>query len=461
MLEALLFLGRAGSPPRFGDDDGGRVFDPRRNRGEHLLDPLATGAILFHRGDFKRAAGPLREETIWLLGPQGVKVWDEMEATPRESSSASLPAAGFYMLSSDQPASQLVVDCGPLGTQSGGHGHADALSIVLRSHGSDLLIDPGTYEYAGEGGERDIFRGTAMHNTVRVDGVDQAEPATAFSWRRLTQANVEKWIQGTGFDLFVGSHDGYQRLAQPVTHRRWIFSLRRNMYLVHDAIEGTGRHKLEIFWHLGPDLNLIAEGLFRMRRASAGMALLPAGQGWAEELRRDSWSPAYGKKANATVAVFSTESEVPRDFGAMLVALKEALQGPGRLMRIGSDRALSTVGYRYVGDSEEDVFLFGRSDTGQRGEGRGGEGWQAAGVSSDAEFVCWSRIKNDHSQLILVNGSHAEVENGPRLRFKRSVTWGELILRDNRREIFSSDPDAIEEETEVSLQVTPESGDHL
>ena len=53
MLTALSLLGRGGAPPRFGDDDGGRLFDPRRNRGEHLLDPLSTGAILFHRADYK------------------------------------------------------------------------------------------------------------------------------------------------------------------------------------------------------------------------------------------------------------------------------------------------------------------------------------------------------------------------------------------------------------------------
>src|SRR5579864_7483968 len=65
MLTALCLLGRGGQPPRFGDDDGGRLFDPRRNRSEYLLDPLATGAILFLRGDYKTAAEDLREETLW------------------------------------------------------------------------------------------------------------------------------------------------------------------------------------------------------------------------------------------------------------------------------------------------------------------------------------------------------------------------------------------------------------
>ena len=75
MLNALFLLGRTGSVPRLGDDDGGRLFDGRRNRSEHLLDPLATGAILFGRGDFKAAAGEIREETVWLLGaPRSCRV---------------------------------------------------------------------------------------------------------------------------------------------------------------------------------------------------------------------------------------------------------------------------------------------------------------------------------------------------------------------------------------------------
>src|SRR5580658_1673260 len=97
-MNALLLLGRAGAPPLLGDDDGGRLFDPRRNRSQHLLDPLATGAVLFHRGDFKAAAGELREETIWLLGEQGVAEWDLLQTQQPGRSCASLQSAGLHLL---------------------------------------------------------------------------------------------------------------------------------------------------------------------------------------------------------------------------------------------------------------------------------------------------------------------------------------------------------------------------
>ena len=156
MLDALLLLGRGGTPPRLGDDDGGRLFDPRRNRSEHLLDPLATGAVLFRRGDFKGVAGELPEETIWLLGERGVAESDRLKTQPPAMHSAGLPSAGLYVLAASSPPSQLVVDAGPQGGQGAGHGHADALGIFLQSQGHSMLIDPGTLEYVGDGPERDF-----------------------------------------------------------------------------------------------------------------------------------------------------------------------------------------------------------------------------------------------------------------------------------------------------------------
>ena len=151
MLDVLLLLGRGGVVPHLGDDDGGRWFDPARNRPEHLIDPLATGAVLFHRGDFKTRARDLREETIWLLGEQGVAEWDRLSAQPLAMKSTNLQTAGLYLLANSTNSSQLVIRAGLQGTGSGGHSHADALSICLQSQGRALLIDPGTFEYAGPG----------------------------------------------------------------------------------------------------------------------------------------------------------------------------------------------------------------------------------------------------------------------------------------------------------------------
>jgi Heparinase II/III N-terminus/Heparinase II/III-like protein len=191
MLEFLALLGQAGAVSRLGDDDGGRVFDPRRNRSEHLLDPLSTGAVLFGRRDFKAAVGSLREETLWLLGKQAVADFERLPEAAPECRSGSFRESGIYVLASPFPSPhQLVLDAGPHGGGSAGHGHADALSIHLSGGGREWLADPGTGVYVSPDSERDRFRGTFAHNTLQVDNKEQAEPLTPFQWRQILDSRV-------------------------------------------------------------------------------------------------------------------------------------------------------------------------------------------------------------------------------------------------------------------------------
>jgi hypothetical protein len=444
MLNALMLLGSSGQPPHLGDDDGGRLFDPQRNRGEHLMDPLAAGAILFQREDFKAAAGELREETLWLLGAEGVHQWDELEAALPSRESVALKDAGIYLLTGKSSSTQLVMHVGAQETQSAGHRHSDALSLCLQSHGDSLLIDPGTFEYVGSGVERDLFRGTAMHNTVRVDELDQSESIGSFSWRRMAQSKVERWIQGNSFDLLVASHDGYQQLAEPVTHRRWVVSLKNGAYLIRDTIEGKGKHRLVIPWHLGQDLQLIEHGLYRVRGASHGLALLsPVTHGWAEEVRKESWSPVYGQKAPMTVLRFCADAALPAEFAVLLVTLDEAHQVPGVFTRIdAAEPNASVCGYRYVGENEESLYIFSVP----------GKTWRMDNVSSDAEFVCWIRIRDSEQHLICCNGTFAAVDGGLEIRCLQQVTWIELIAKDGQRTVFSSSPASVEQDVVLAQQ---------
>ncbi len=439
MLDALLLLGRSGPPPHLGDDDGGRVFDPRRNRSEHWLDSLAAGAVLFHRKDFKAAAGELCEETIWLLGEQGVIEWDSTQEDPPATASGALQSAGLYVLTIPSPRSQLVINAGPQGGQHAGHRHADALSVSLHSQGHALLIDPGTFEYVGDGAERDLFRSTAMHNTLRIDGENQSEPDGLFAWKQFAQAKAEQWITGETFDLFVGSHDGYSRLASPVVHRRWVLSLKSGLFLVRDVAQGVGKHRIDIAWHLGPEMRLRAENVFQVKEASGGLAILCADKhGWSEEVRKDVCSPVYGKKEPITVLNFGSTTDLPTEFVTLLIPFDEIRGTPGKLKRTTETTADALVkSYVYSTPSEEYYFFFAEP----------GRAWTHGALASDAEFVCWQKKREGEDELLIFGeGSYVEIDGRRVLGCKQKITRCEMLVREGRKEIYTSEPEALSEE---------------
>jgi hypothetical protein len=251
MTEALAALSQAGRPPNFGDDDGGRVIVGR----------------------------------------------DSSPAADVHVGSVALPSAGIYAMTSDH--SQFFIDAGPQGALTAGHGHADALSIQLITNGRPVLIDPGTFCYVCP--ERDRFRGTAAHNTLQVDGRDQAQPNGPFAWTGMPETTVDRWHSGETFDFFAGHHNGYA----PVMHHRWVFGLKNKFWLVRDLVTGAGRHRIDIHWHFLDDRDLTI--------------LPPAGHNWSRSVEPWDWSPVYGRKEAAFVLRFSTETVLPAEFAVLLV----------------------------------------------------------------------------------------------------------------------------------------------
>ena len=347
MLNVLRDLSQAGAVPRLGDDDGGRLFDPGRNRSEHLTDPLATGAALYGRPDFKAAAGSLREETLWLLGMRGAARFDTLPTQQRPWASVRLEASGVHAMT--DVGRQLFIDAGALGAFSGGHGHADALSVQLAVDGCMWLIDLGAYAYVPADGDRNAFRGTAAHNTLEVDSASQARPTGPFSWDRLPEARIDVWAVGDALDLFIGSHDGYR----PITHQRSVVAVKSRFWAVRDVAaapvggELVGReHRLDCRWYLAPEFQRNASvpgGAILSREPElhgAGgpmrLAILAAGpRGWRQHVEPAAWSPVYGKKEPVLVVHGAGKVTLPAEIFTVIVPLGASAHDAGRIERLG------------------------------------------------------------------------------------------------------------------------------
>lgn len=151
-------------------------------------------------------------------------------------------------------------DHGPLGMAPlYNHGHADALSITLSVSGKPILVDSGTFHYNGVPEWRRYFKGTRSHNTVVVDGLDQAVQKTGFIWDQPYTAG-QKQMMAVDDDLFImARHEGYMRLKQSVRHERTVLFTKEGTILVKDTFEGSGLHVFELNFHLHPDARVSQE----------------------------------------------------------------------------------------------------------------------------------------------------------------------------------------------------------
>jgi hypothetical protein len=389
MLEVLRVLARNGELEGFGDDDGGRVFSPRRNRAKHMGDSLALGAALLRNDSLKQCA-TVTEEAIWLFGEGAT---DLHAAVPAALASVAFTQGGLYVMASggDAPA-QMLIDAGPQGNGASGHGHADALSVRLWTKERRWLVDPGSYVYVSAGDERSQFRGTGAHNTLRVDGLDQAVPGNPFSWTALPEVSVEGWVAGPIFTLFSGSHTGYRRLPDPVLHRRMILYLHGEYWLVRDIAKGAGIHDLEIFWHLAPDVKVaVSPSALTVNPASGKgekLVLLGANpQRWELAVSEGLVSPAYGEKQSAPVASFGARVQLPAEHATMVLPLGVS-DVPGRF-HLAEDVS-EAIGYVYERGEVTDYIVFGN----------GGKAWSLGPFHSDAGlFFCRMEHRMEHREI--------------------------------------------------------------
>jgi hypothetical protein len=335
----------------------------------------------------------------------------------------------------DGPVSQqMIVDAGHHGKGTGGHGHADALSLQWIIEGRQALSDPGTFSYPNEIQDRDAFRATSAHNTLEVDGLSQAEPAGPFSWQSLPQGVVERWAIGEHVGLFVGSHNGYRRLPKAVTHRRWVAALDEGQFFVRDVVCGVGPCRLDSWWHVGPEYRFEgsdAWGLSFKAENGSGISLLtPPEQNWARAVLSGDWSPAYGRRVSAPVARFAVETEIPAEFALLLLPSANRAGIDFRRLEEPSDATPSV--YRLRDDGATRVLCC------WDGEGV----WQWRAWRSDAAFLC--SIASATTQCLFLAGvSYFEVGGKVVLQSERPLEYWEWVAGDGREQSAFSEPEIV------------------
>lgn len=308
-----------GSIPAVSDSDSGSY-----------LDLLEMAAELLGREDFRYGASG---------GQHGA---------PPAARYASFPVGGYYVQRSGwgcnatpfQHERHLMLDCGPLG--DGGHGHYDLLSVEIAAHGRPLIVDPGRYTYAeGEPNWRHWFKGTAAHNTVCVDGLDQTPYRRHRPKGPVARGRLIERQTGPGLDLLHGE------VTSPVydaIHRRRVLFVGDEYWIIADELEANEAHRYDLRFHLAPDANertAVQVGPDQ-RRSSAlavrapGLALVFVADG-VPRIESGWVSPLYGVKLPAPVVSVAVDGVSRTRFLTLVAPLADEAAGPPRLRAIRAD----------------------------------------------------------------------------------------------------------------------------
>jgi asparagine synthase (glutamine-hydrolysing) len=248
-----------GKMPVYGSNDGALVL-PLNNCDFTDYRPLLQLGAYIIRKQFLFEPGPWDEDIFWLYGEQSLsrarqrlshrEGLVEAGVRVRKKSHSSFSHGGTFILRG--PNSQAIIRCTDYRS---GPSHADQLHVDLWIRGQNIACDAGTYLYTGEGIWRNGLAHTAVHNTVTVDRQDQMNMLTRFTWTHWSHGKVLRHDE----HIWQGEHDGYERLPDPVHHKRTLLALAEDRWLVVDHLSATGSHHYALQWLL-PDFPFVRDG---------------------------------------------------------------------------------------------------------------------------------------------------------------------------------------------------------
>ena len=306
-----------GQAPLHGDADDGRMQQLGTQEINDHRYLVGAGAVIFDRADFKRAAEHFRDDAFWLCGgPAGAAKFDALSSDAEAPSSAAFRDGGIYVMRDRR--THVFIDCAPVGLAGmGGHGHNDILGFELFLDGANLVTDCGAYVYTASAEWRDRFRSTAFHNTVQVDGEELNRFLDGDMWRLRYDAVPARvsWSETADEVRLAGGHEGYRRLASPVSHdREFVLRKGRDQLSIVDRLTGAGTRRLVSRFHLDPAVTPALAG-DRVRLHAAGrdfwFMLVDAPEDSKVTIEPAWVSPRYGIKVPTNCITISCTATLP------------------------------------------------------------------------------------------------------------------------------------------------------
>jgi hypothetical protein len=280
----------------------------------------------------------------------------------------------------------LVFDCGPLG--AGGHGHYDLLSIEAAAGGRPLLVDPGRFTYAEAAAPnwRRWFKGTAAHNTVCVDGLDQTPYRRRKPHGAVAEGRFLGRLSAPGLDVL---HAEARSPCYDAVHTRRVVFVGDEYWLVEDSLRADTTHRYDLRFHLAPEAwgatEIGHDGRAAVVRAP-GLAIVVPGDVRAA-LEEGWYAPEYGRKLRAPVVSIAVEDRRRTTFFTLVAPLDGEEPVPDVCVRSTDD----PVAVEVATPTRRDVVAWSRTRAGWWRTSAEGEPLSFRLCGKGAAWLAWDR----------------------------------------------------------------------
>jgi len=291
---SLYYIKPNKTAPQIGDNDSGRFFKFSNTCALNHQYLLNLAAVYYKDRNFKLEGFDFGEEPFWLFGKHAKIIWDNMVFRKIPSGVKSFPDSGWYIIRHNKD--YCFISCGINGQNGlGGHAHNDKLSFELTLNGQDIIVDPGTYVYTAFPKERNKFRSTEYHNTIKFNGFEQNEiPEKNLFSLPLRVEIKDVYCKEINNKIIFQGEIKYLDFV----HKRTIsFNKKSHIWKIVDRFSSLQPVNAKLIFHFSPELTL-DNNFIILKEIGRKIASIKI-EGYEFEKEEYFYSPEYGLKMKA------------------------------------------------------------------------------------------------------------------------------------------------------------------
>lgn len=213
---------------------------------------MTLGYLLFQDPEYGYfASDKVGDRVYWFLSNSQVELLEKIQQKKPSYGSLAFEDTHYYLMREgwNTHDKMLIISAG-LDQKKPDHQHGDMLGIQAMANGQVILPN---YQVRYSLEDFDFFKNSMVKNVALVDNELQGKQWTSNKggsgfgkFRKLPNPEVISWENNEDFDLFVGSHDGFENIG--VAYDRQVVFVKDDFWIVKDNFSSDESHEYKQVW---------------------------------------------------------------------------------------------------------------------------------------------------------------------------------------------------------------------